>query len=318
MLLIPTPILSFKPIPPSLAATLEKPIQVQCGPVALPDGKPFSPEHLGAAGLLAYRQKTAASALDVWRDDTKEWVGSATIDPVDLKPLPFFFKTDDPVFPWQGLIVAAGQKDKDDNDQFEKAVGLFPRYAFRAFFKQKKEEDDQGSSVVLGLSTPSPDIQFISFLDSLQAGIRVDDGNTPEDATEIHLFLRDANLQLLGSVAIYNDSGQAQIEIKKEGAGGAPGSTICMKADGSIEILGPETSPNQRALVRFQTSGDLEIQAAPGRTTRINNVLKITTSGTDVTLQCTGSLTLDAGDITLNANTFSVNAVPVSVPWQVP
>ncbi len=323
MLTIPTPSLTFEGAGPNLAI-LEKPIQVKCGPVALPDGTPFTLEHVGAAGLLAYRRQSA-SALDVWSDETKEWVAAASVDPATLKPLPFFFKEDDPAFPWQGLVMAAGQADKDGNDQFEKAGGLFPSYAFRAFFVEK-----EGGSGASGLSTTTPDLQFTSFLDILRAGIRVPDGETPENATEIHFFLRNTALQPIGSVALYNKGERAEIEIKKDAVPGTPGAILRMKEDGEMEILGPEIAPGQRAQVRLRTSGDLEIQSAPGRTVRINNAmaitangalqatgdlelqtapgaavrinnaLDITTNGPDVTLQCAGALTL-------NANTFAVN-----------
>ncbi len=315
MLSIPTPTLSFESADASLA-TLEKPIQVLCGSVTRPNAGPLLPEHAAAAGLVAYRQITASSGRETWRHDTKEWV-SGSPEPTELKPLPFFFLPDDPTFPWQGLVVAAGQKDKDGNDQFEPAVGGFPRYHFRAFFLQKNA-DVPSNNPSFGISAPTPDIQFINLLDRLRAGIRVDHGKKPENADEVHLFLRDASLQSLGSLSIKNVGNNAQIEMRKEATGSASDAIVRIMANGSIDILGPTTSLGQRARVRLNTSGNVEIRAVAGRPTRINDHLEVTATGNDVTVRCGGNLTLEASDITLNAETFSVNAVPVTVPWQVP
>jgi hypothetical protein len=155
---------------------------------------------------------------------------------------------------------------------------------------------------LVGFSNPSQPVRFVSAMDAARAGIRLKEGEQPQNATEIHLFLRDQNHQLIGTVEIRNDGQKAQIELAKWDGGSTPVSRVLLETDGSISIVAHETVPAQRASIRLDASGDIAVQPAQGRTTALNNALEISASGGDVTLHCAGNLTLDSSqEITLNA-----------------
>jgi hypothetical protein len=290
-LTIPVPKLKFDPVAPDLAdlAVLEKPLEVHCAPVAFPDGTVFGLQNLGKAGFFVYRQKAAASPLEIWDQGAKQWGPDPGTAFANLTPKPFAFKQDEPL-PWQSLFMAV---DPNNPDQFQKvrnATLNFPRYFFRAYFASPTD-----GNPISGLSAPSATVRFVSFIDAIRAGIWVDE--TPQTATEVQLFLRNARRQLVGLVEIRNVNGQAQLEIAKWDAGLVPISKMRFDTDGSIEIVSREPTTAQSAAIRLHASGDLDIQPAPGRTTTINNVLEISESGGNVTLHCTGDIILDAAKV---------------------
>ncbi|HEU5407730.1 MAG TPA: hypothetical protein VFU48_08170 [Nitrospira sp.] len=232
-LLVPTPTLDFKPIDAGLAM-LEKPIEVRCATVTFPDASRFEQGNLGTAGFFIYRQLGAVPA-EVWNDEDKLWEPDPGSGVIGLKPKALIFKEGDPV-PWRAPVVAAGQKDKNDQDQFRKAAPLFPQYFFRAYFAATRNGDSYS-----GLSGATSPIRFISALDAIRAGVKVGDGETPENATEVSLFLRDASRQFIGTIQIFSDSGSARIEISNRDSGA------------------------QKAVIRMLANGDVEIRPAAGR-----------------------------------------------------
>ncbi len=226
-LIVQAPSLKFEAIGPAIAP-LEKPVEVRTPPVTLPDGSDFAQTNLGTAGFFVYR-KLSAAATEFWNEDAKQW----QIDPgpavTNFKPKPLIFKEGDSL-PWQAPMVAAGAKDKNDADQFKKAKFGFPVYFFRAFFSTTLNQ-----STVSGLSNPSASIGFVSALDAIRAGVTVGEDETPKDATEITVFLRDASLKTLGSVLIRAEGSSARVEISNS-VGGAQRAVLRILPNGDIEI----------------------------------------------------------------------------------
>jgi hypothetical protein len=232
-MVVPTPTVVYKPAGPGLAA-LEKPLEVRSAKVVFPDGAEFG-QASGTAGFFVYREQLAG-AMEIWNEEAKQWQADPGGATGALKPKPLIFKADDPAAPWQSPVVAAGQKDKDGKDQFSRAKPDFPRYYFRTFFS-----GESGGVAYEGLSAPAASVRFVSALDALRAGINVGEDETPEDATEITLFLKDAALRVLGSVFIKSEGGTARVEVSNFQAGA------------------------QRAVVRLLPNGDIELRPAAGR-----------------------------------------------------
>jgi hypothetical protein len=232
-MIVPTPTVDYKSVGPGLAA-LEGLLELRSPKVVFPDGSEFG-QASGTAGFFVYRQP-AAAPVEIWNDELKRWEADPGPSPGALKPKPLIFKADDAAAPWQSPIVAAGQKDKDGKDQFGKAKPDFPRYHFRTFFA-----GESGGIAYEGLSAPTAPVRFVSALDAMRAGINVGEDETPEDATEITLFLKDSSLRVLGSVHIRSEGGSARVEVSNA-QGGA-----------------------QRAVVRLLPNGDIELQPAAGR-----------------------------------------------------
>ncbi len=229
---VPIPQLEYEVVSPGLAA-LEEPLVVRCAAVTFPDGSVFDQRNLGSAGLYLYRQRTPG-VTEIWNRGEKVWQPDPGTALGDLEPEPFIFKPEEEV-PWQGLLVAAGRKDKNGVDQFQKATPEFPRYLFRAYFAAARN----GSSYE-GLSAPSASVRFVSMMDTIRVGLKVPEDQSPQDADEVAFFLRDASQQLLGTVKVKSEGGSARIEIANHQAG------------------------TERAVIRLLPSGDVEIQPLPG------------------------------------------------------
>ena len=238
-LTVPAPTLKFEPVEVDLAV-LEKPLEVQGGPVARPDGTGFGVRNLGTAGFFSYRQKTGGSPVEVFDEGSRTWIPAPGGAPAGVEPKPFIPREGEPV-PWQGLVVAAGQTDASGAPIFEKALGPFPRYFFRAYFVDGVDPSTSG------LGPPSPSLRFVSMVDANRAGLRLAEGETPENATEVELFLRNASRRVIGSVRI-------------SGGGGAPRIDIANRDAAGLEIARVSLLPN----------GDVEIQPASGRSLRVS------------------------------------------------
>lgn len=218
-LAIPAPTLKFDASGPGIA-TLEKPVTVVSRPVALPDGTPVTDHTIPVtAGFFVYRQTPSSAAAQIWDADQKLWKTASDSLAVTLKPKPLAYQQEQPA--WQGVFVAAGEQGAVEAG----ANWYFFRTWFQAPF---------AGSTISGLSTPSPSLNFVAAADAAQAGVKL---QSPETATEIQVFLRDSNKQLIGSVRLSNESGQAKIEI----------------------------SNTVGAVVRLTAQGDIEIQPAAGR-----------------------------------------------------
>ena len=230
---VPTPQLEYEAVGPGLAV-LEKPLEIRCTTVTFPDGGAFDQTDLGSAGLYLYRQETPG-VTEIWNKGEKVWQPDPGVALGDLKAEPLIFKLGEEA-PWQGLLVAAGQKDRDGADQFRKATTDLPRYLVRAYFATTRN-----GNTFSGLSGPSATVRFTGAGDAMLAGIGVPEGKTPRNADEVTFFLRNSSLQPIGAVVIQADDGSAQIEVSNYLAG------------------------TQKAVIRLLATGDVEIQPAPGR-----------------------------------------------------
>jgi hypothetical protein len=234
-LLVSTPTLSFepfealptfpKPIP------LEKPIKVRCGVVTFPDGKIFEQSQQATAGFFVYRQQ--AGATEIWNETTKLWVADPGIVLDSFKSKALAYQPSDPE-PWQGLLLPAIEQDT----AFKSRAGY--DYFIRTYFVS-----NSSTGSVRGLSPPSSLMRFISLTDSLLAGIKLPNGKTAESTDEIQLFLRNSNLQIIGSVKITSSSSSAQIEIENQDTGGNPLAIVRLLPNGDI-ILKPSASGRVR------------------------------------------------------------------------
>ena len=260
-LVVPVPTLTVDAValeaPPPPVATIEKPIELRSGAVTLPDGTPLGQEQLATAGYLVYRRTAAAAAEEVWDEAAGAWTATPA-DPTTLQPTPLAFEQKG-AQPWFSVVVAAGQKDGAGGDRFTKATAGYPRYFFRTFFAP-----GEGLDAAAALSGPTPEVHFVSAVDTLRAGIVAGSGQTPQNATEVHLFLRNAALELVGAVSIFDEGGQARIELAKWDGASSPVRRVSLRADGMLTV---------------------------------NDVLEISTSGNDATIRCPGTLTLTAAAV---------------------
>jgi hypothetical protein len=164
-------------------ATLEIPVEFFSPGPLLPGGSAFNQEHLGKAGFFVFRRAAGSASDEIWDLKVKVWRPSTDPLLTHLEPSPLLYKEE--TARWQGLLVAAGQKDKNDQDQFEKAALDFPRYFVRTFFAARN-----GAEPLAGLSGPSGTFRFVSLADTLKAGLRLGAGQTTENATQLTVFLR--------------------------------------------------------------------------------------------------------------------------------
>jgi hypothetical protein len=250
---VPAPTLAFDDAAPGVAM-LEKPIELRSAPVTLADGTALGPDRV-AAGYFVYRRSGPSAAAEIWDESAGVWKNTATANASALQPAPFAFLPDEPL-PWFNLVVAAGQKDAGSADRFARAVAGYPRYFFRNHFTPR-----EGTDATATLSAPTAEVQFVGVADTVRAGIAAGPGQSLENATELHLFLRGAGLQPVGAVSIYNESGQARIEVAKWDGAASPVARISLRADGTIML---------------------------------NDTLQIEAAGGNATLRCSGTLTLDA------------------------
>ena len=228
VLTIPVPTLQSDTVAPGLAM-LEKPVTVVSKPVALPDGAAVTDQLVPmTAGFYLYRQIPSSAFAQVWNMDQKLWQTATDSLAATLKPKPLAYQKDQPA--WKGVFVPAGEKGA-----IEAGVNS---YFFRTWFQAPF-----AGSTISGLSAPSALVKFISGPDAAQAGVKLQ----PQDApVEIQMFVRDPSRQLIGSVHLSDDSGQAKIEI----------------------------SNSTGAIVRITKDGDIEIQPASGRNIILGGTLK--------------------------------------------
>jgi hypothetical protein len=245
-LIVPVPDLKYEALAPGLAAQ-EKPVEVRLAPVRFPDGSLLTGKDLLAAGFLTYRQFIAGAPVEVWASGRKEWRPEASIQPGDLQAQALAFKEEDSL-PWQGLLVALGQKDLADNDQFTRQVGGFPRYNFRARFIGKLAGQE-----IAGVSTPSAWLSFGSMVDQNRAGIAIEPDGKPKEATLVQLFLRNAAFQRIGSVEIRTSGSSAEVEIANFAVGGTRLARVRLLATGEIRL---EPLSGQKVVI----IGDLETE----------------------------------------------------------
>jgi hypothetical protein len=221
----------FEPTGPS--AQLEKPVTVKLPPITYADGQAATQGQLQQIGAFVYRSK--AGAEELWNEAQQAWQPSTTdlATLATLTPIPLAFKEGQPQ-PWQGLLVAAGQKDKDSAARFAKAFNGEPVYRVRALARFQRD-----GAVAQALSAPSADLTFISAADSQRFAIALDT-QTAADCTVARIQLKTAALQ--------------------------PAAFIELRASGpELEIASCDAAGQLRARVVLTAAGDIELRPLAGR-----------------------------------------------------
>lgn len=214
--------------PPAGPASLEKPLTVKLGPLTFPDGQPLKQDATQKIGVFVYR--TQGSGEEIWNDAQQHW-SSAPADPAELAgltPLPLQFKDGDPA-PWQGLLVAAGQKDQAGAARYAKAQNGAPAYRVRAFVSARQNGVDH-----IGLGPPSAELQFVSLADSQRFAISLDTGDA-QTCQQVRLRLKNSTLGEAGYVEIRATGGQ-EVEIASCTPGGALKARIVLLDNGDIRL----------------------------------------------------------------------------------
>ncbi|MCK0509719.1 hypothetical protein [Aromatoleum buckelii] len=229
---IPVPQLPLDP--PDAPPTIERVVNVCLAPLAFADGTALAGDAIDRIGVHLYR--AAAGADEIWNDAEQRW-GPAPLDLdalAPLPPLPLVFKAG-AALPWQGILVAAGAKDRNGAPKIAKATGGNPRYRLRAFVEAHRD-----GGVYRGLSDPSADLVFASLADTQRFAVSLDTGDA-QTCERARLLLKDSALAAAGFVEIRANSGR-EVEI----ASCAP--------DGAV-----------RARIVLLDNGDIRLQPAPGR-----------------------------------------------------
>lgn len=237
---VPVPELAWKP--PGGAPQIQQPVDLRLPALQFPDGAEATEADAQIVGAYVYRLGVAGEEL--WNETEKRWT-EVPAELGALPPLPLVYKAGDP-FPWQGMLVAIGQKDKDDNPRFQPAAAGAPRYRLRAFAHFKRDGVEFS-----GLSAPSPELQFVDAQQSERFKVLMDPEDT-QQIEELKLLLKNASLAQAGYLKISTRGGQ-QVEIANCDASGNPLASVLLKADGSI-VLQP--GPGRKIVL----GGDLEAQ----------------------------------------------------------
>ncbi len=214
MLSVATPSLKLEPPGPGLA-TLEKPVTIVSKAVTLPDGTSVTDQIIGVtAGFLTYRQTADNSGAQVWDAEAKTWKSGTDAVSLALTPKPLAYKPDSDS--WEGLFLATTEKGAVE------AGGI--QYYFRTLFRVPHE-----GSTLTALSVATAPIRFVAAADTMQAGINMI--ATPENATEMQVYLRDAAKQIIGSVHLINESGTARIDVTN-----TAGARVRLAPNGDVEL----------------------------------------------------------------------------------
>jgi hypothetical protein len=231
-LTVPEPTLSS---PGVIGAVLvsEKPINLLCGPVTLPDGKALGPTTATRFGYLLFRE-VAPGLVEVWDEKNTIWSPPAT--PVDEQQL----FPEEPM--WKSILVAVGQKDAAGQDKFgTNTLTGFPRYFARCQFRGR---DAQGAEHA-GTSPRSAPVQVLAMGEGDHAGL-VAKPMPLAKAEQIYLFLKDGSGAERGTVKIRAAFGGFVVELMASGA------MLRLTADGDI-LLAPASGRDVRI------AGDLEV-----------------------------------------------------------
>jgi hypothetical protein len=239
-LALPVPELAWTP--PGGAPQIEQPVELKLPAIVFPDGIEATESDAQKVGALVYR--LGAGSEEIWNETEQAWT-EPPADPAALSPVALSYKAGDP-FPWQGMLVAVGMKDKDGNDRFEVASGGAPRYRLRtcALFKRDGAEFS-------GLSGPSAELAFVEGLQSQRFKVTMDPDDV-QQAQEVTIALKNASLADAGYLKISTRSGQ-QVEIANCDASGVKLASVLLAADGTIHL-------KPAAGKKIVLEGDLEAQ----------------------------------------------------------
>ncbi len=244
-LMLPSLTLQYEPAGP--AAALEKPVQLRLGAITHADGQAATPAELRKIGAFVYRSASAGGAEEMWNEDEQAWKPAVTEAAAlaALTPLALAARPGDPQ-PWQGVLVAAGQKDQAGAPRYAAAVNGAPVYRLRVF-----AQFSHGGGLVQALGAASADLRFVSATENQRFRISFGAGESADDCTLARLQLKSAALLPTGFIEL-RASG-AELEIAKCDASGQPLARLLLNADGDIEL---QPAPGRRLLVH----GDLEAE----------------------------------------------------------
>jgi hypothetical protein len=243
-LTVPVPTVTLDP--PGGPAELETPVPVALGPVLCADGSPVTMNDVRKLGVLLYRVAVAGGPDEIWNDAAKTWQAPPA-DPGSLAPVPLLFKDGAPQ-PWQGTLVAIGQKDAGGRERIAAASGGVPRYRLRAVAEAARADGAHA-----GLGPFSPEWLFAKAADKMRFAVTFDTPDTTaKQATVARLQLKSAALSPAGYVEI-RAAGANAVEIAGCDAGGTPLATIVLTPAGEIRL---RPAAGQRVVV----DGDLETE----------------------------------------------------------
>jgi hypothetical protein len=225
MLTLGTPQLG--PLDASGVASLEKPLVITLGSPTFADGTALGQGDVQNAGAFVYRSARAGVAEEIWNERDMQWQPVPS-DPSALQPLPFQWKAGRPQ-PWQGLLVALGQKDAGDAERYAQAVGGFPQYRARAWFVARRDGTSHSA-----LSSPSADFSFTAESERARFGV-VFDTKSAQDATRARFQLKTAGLTPAGYIEL-RAAGANAVEIASCDGGGAVVASILLSIDGHIRL----------------------------------------------------------------------------------
>lgn len=226
-------------LPPG-APQIEQPLELKLPAIVFDDGIEATDAEAQNVGTHVYR--IGPGGEELWNETERRW--AEVPDDLDgLPPLPLTYKAGDP-FPWQGMLVAIGQKDKDGNPRFEVAAGGEPRYRLRTYARFQRDGGDYA-----GLSIPSADIEFVRGAEKQRFGVQMTPGD-PQLAETVRIQLKSASLAPAGYVEI-RAAGGAAVEIGNFDPAGAPLAVVQLAPDGSIRL-------QPAAGMKVVLAGDLE------------------------------------------------------------
>lgn len=231
-------------------APMDKPVGVQLAPFTLADGSAPAADEVSKVGVFIQR----ADGL-LWHEKQQGWVvppsdaeAFAALEPLALSP-----KDDAPApggpppapSPFQGELIAIGQKDKAGAPRYVPVNDGGGAYRLRGFALVKK-----AGVVHVGLGAPSADIRFVRLQGEERFGPLFDtDG--PQDCTDVRFRLRDGAGQPSGWLRLR--SSPRDVELANFDAAGAPLASVRLTAAGDIEL---HPAPGRQVIV----DGDLDVR----------------------------------------------------------
>jgi len=242
LLTMPIPQLQYDP--PGPAAQLEKQVNITLATVTYADGQATSPDQLQKIGAFVYRVAVQGGGEEIWNDTEQVWQPAVTDAAAlaALTPVALAFKQGEAA-PWQGMLVTAGQKDKQGASRYDRAVNGRPVYHLRAFAQFKRD-----GITAAGVSAPRTELNFVSAVENQRFAITFDT-TSAADCTRARLQIKNPALQPAGYVEL-RASGP-EIEIANCDAAGQAIARVLLTASGDIELY-PATG--RKVLVQ----GDLE------------------------------------------------------------
>lgn len=238
---LPAPELSWTP---AGSPQLEQPVEVRLLAIRYGDGAEAL--EADAQKIGAYVFRLGSGGEEIWNETEQRWA-EVPADPAALQPVPLIYKAGDPL-PWQGMLIAIGQQDKDGNPRFDKAAGGEPRYRLRAYGKFKRDGADYA-----GLSDPSPELAFVSGAENQRFAIEMEPAPPdPQQCELVRILLKNASLAKAGYLEIRTTGGQ-EVEIGNFDASGGPLAVVLLAADGSIRL---QPASGKKIVL----AGDLEAQ----------------------------------------------------------